>query len=151
LRTQNVFLKILSIFLFICLIILIGSLGYWYIEDYNFLDALYMTVITLTTTGFGEVIPLTTNGKIFTMFLLIVGMGFVTFSLSTIMNYIMSIDFSKKRREKMEKKASELKGHTIVCGYGRMGEIICKRLKEDGVKFVVIEKRESLIQLLLFY
>lgn len=140
--------KIILILLFIFVVVACGSFGYWYIEDYSILDAIYMTVITLTTTGFGEVVPLTSNGKIFTMVLLLIGVAIVTYSLTTIMNYIVSIDFSNIRREKMEKKISQLKGHTIVCGYGRMGEIICKKLHEEGVTFVVVEKRENLIALL---
>ena len=121
-----IFFKIAMIILFISFVVMCGSFGYWYIEDYTLLDAVYMTVITLTTTGFGEVIPLSSNGKLFTMVLLLIGVAVVTYSLTSIMNYIVSIDFSHRRREKMEKKISQLSDHTIVCGFGRMGEIICK-------------------------
>ncbi len=145
---NKILLKIFKIVIVISFIVFLGSLGYYFIEDYSVLDAIYMTVITLTTTGFGEVVPLTANGKIFTMGLLLVGMGIVTFSISSIISYIFSIDFSIKRREKMEKKISNFKNHTIVCGYGRMGEIICKKLSEEGVSFVVIEQRENLIRML---
>lgn len=138
-------IKILKVLLFITVVIFIGSLGYFLIEGLRPLDSIYMTVITLTTTGFREIAPLSDTGKIFTIILLLTGMGVVTYSLSTIVSYIASIDFSKRRREKMEKKISNFVGHTIVCGYGRMGEIICKKLEEKGVKFVVIEKKESLI------
>jgi voltage-gated potassium channel len=147
-QKHPVYTKILSILFFIFLIVLIGSFGYWYIEDYGILDAIYMTVITLTTTGFQEVVPLTQNGKIFTMVLLLIGVAIVTYSLTSIMNHLVSLDFSSLRREKMEKKISNLIGHTIVCGYGRMGEIICKKLHEEGVTFVVIEKRPDLIAML---
>lgn len=145
---SKVLLKILGIILFIGMVVFLGSLGYYFIEDYSPLDAVYMTIITLTTTGFGEVVPLTTNGKIFTMGLLLIGMGIVTYSISSIVTYIFSIDFSIKRRERMEKEIAQMHNHTIVCGYGRMGEIICKKLLAEGVPFVVIEKRENLIKLL---
>jgi voltage-gated potassium channel len=145
---KYILFKILSIMLFISLVVALGSFGFWYIEDYGVVDAIYMTVITLTTTGFQEVVPLTQNGKIFTMALLLVGVGVVTYSLTSIMNHIVSIDFSSLRREKMEKKISNLKGHTIVCGYGRMGEVICKKLHEENITFVVVEQHPELIALL---
>jgi voltage-gated potassium channel len=141
-------MKILQVSLIVFAILIMGSIGYWKIEDYEFIDAVYMTVITLTTTGFREVRPLSENGKIFTIFLLLMGMGVVTYSISSIVSYITSIDFSKRRRDKMEKRINLFKNHTIVCGYGRMGEIICKRLEEENIPFVVIERRETLVQLL---
>lgn len=145
---NSIFLKIFQVSMIIILIIILGSIGYWQIEDYDFVDAVYMTIITLTTTGFQEVKPLSENGKIFTMFLLLLGMGTVTYSLTSIVTYVTSIDFSKRRRDKMEKRINLFKNHTIVCGYGRMGEIICKRLEEENIPFVVIERREALVQLL---
>lgn len=145
---DKVYLKILGIVLFLGVVVFLGSLGYYFLEDYTPLDAVYMTVITLTTTGFQEVVPLSTNGKIFTMGLLLIGMGIVTYSISSMASFIFSIDFSIRRREKMEKSIRKFKNHTIVCGYGRMGEIICKKLKDEGVPFVVIEKREELIKML---
>lgn len=145
---RSVVSKIIMIILCINLVIFMGSFGYIYIEGYSFLDAIYMTVITLTTTGYQEVIPLSDTGRIFTTFLLLSGMGVVTYCLTTIINHILSIDFSKRRREKMEKRISSFTDHTIVCGYGRMGEIICKKLAKEGVTFVVIEKKEFLVKLL---
>jgi voltage-gated potassium channel len=145
---NRILIKILGIIIFISFVVFLGSLGYYFIEGYPMLDAVYMTIITLTTTGFGEVIPLSEKGKIFTMFLLLVGMGIVTYSISSLISYIFSIDFSIKRRERMEKRISQFKNHTIVCGYGRMGEIICKKLNDEGVPFVVIEQREHLIKML---
>lgn len=140
--------KIALISALVFVIIFAGSLGYYFLEDYSWLDAVYMTAITLTTTGFGEVVPLTSKGKMFTIVLLLMGVGVVTYSISQMVSYVASIDFSQRRRKKMEKKIMKMKNHTIVCGYGNMGEIICKKLKEEGVKFVVVEKRETLIQML---
>jgi len=112
----------------------------------NLFDALYLTVITLTTTGYGDIVPKTSEGKRFTIFLLLLGVGGFTYAISTILSYISSIDFSHRRRLKMEKDINNLTDHTIVCGFGRMGEIICKKLSERHVNFVVIEKREKLLE-----
>lgn len=143
--TKDVVLKILKVLAFIAFVVFLGSVGYMMLEGYEVLDAVYMTVITLTTTGFREIAPLSERGKIFTIVLLLTGVGVVTYSLSSIVSYIASIDFSKRRREKMEKKIAQMKGHAIVCGYGRMGEIICRKLSEEGVPFVVIEKKPQLV------
>lgn len=108
-QVNKVFLKIIGIILFIGVVVFLGSLGYYFIEDYSALDAVYMTIITLTTTGFGEVVPLTVKGKLFTMALLLIGMGIVTYSISSIITYVFSIDFSIKRKEKWKRKLVSLK------------------------------------------
>jgi voltage-gated potassium channel len=141
-----VLLKVIGISICILTIVLCGSFIYADIENMTFFDALYMTVITLSTTGYGDLVPKTVEGKAFTMVLLLMGVGVVTYSISTILSYITSIDFTQRRRIKMEKRVAKLEGHTIVCGFGRMGEIICKRLKEQKIDFVVIEKRDNLIE-----
>lgn len=145
--TKNVILRVLLIFVFISSVVATGTVFYANVEDLDLFNALYLTVITLTTTGYGDMVPKTQEGKQFTMFLLILGVGGVTYSVTTILSYISNIDFTQRRRIKMEKRINNYEGHTIVCGYGRMGEIICKRLKEECVKFVVIEKREHLLDM----
>lgn len=144
--SKSVFFKIFAISFLIFAIVGAGTFTYVYLENLSFLDALYMTVITLTTTGFGDIVPKTEAGRIFTIFLLLLGVGLVTYSISTILSYIASIDFTQRRRQRMENKIKDFEGHTIVCGFGRMGGIICKRLQEENVKFVVIEKDEVLLE-----
>ena len=145
---KSTFIRVILISLFILTNVLSGTLVYSNVEDMSLFDALYLTVITLTTTGYGDVVPKTEQGRKFTMVLLMMGVGALTYSVSTILSYISSIDFTQRRRLKMEKNIQSFKGHTIVCGFGRMGEIICKRLHEEGVNFVVIEKREHLLDLI---
>jgi len=119
------------------LIILTGTSGFMLIEGWNFPDSLYMTIITITTTGFEEVHQLSTEGEIFTLILLMVSFGTVIYIGS--MGVQILIESAFFRRKKMQNKIEKLSDHYIVCGFGRMGNHICKDLKNAGVPFVVIE------------
>jgi voltage-gated potassium channel len=119
------------------LIILTGTSGFMLIEGWNFPDSLYMTIITITTTGFEEVHQLSTEGEIFTLILLMVSFGTVIYIGS--MGVQILIESTFFRRKKMQNKIEKLSDHYIVCGFGRMGNHICKDLKNAGVPFVVIE------------
>jgi len=125
----------------IFLVIAFGTAGYQLIEGWNFLDALYMTIITLTTVGYREVHELSSTGMIFTIVLLLVGVGTVLYALSAGAKLILEGELQELfGRKRLEKKIKELKGHYIVCGFGRMGKIISKELKVKNVPFVAIEK-----------
>lgn len=124
---------------------IIGTGGYYYIEGWSFIDSFYMTAITLTTVGFGEVHALTDMGKLFTIAVLFVGAGIVTYSISITMTYMMSFDFEKRRKEKMMTKIAGLNNHTVICGFGRMGGIIARELARNNTTFVVIENNEPLL------
>lgn len=122
----------------LALIIVIGTAGYEIIEpSFNFVDSLYMTIITISTTGFKEVRPLSPAGRIFTLFLII--SGIMTIAYTGGKGAQILIEQQIFRRRKMSKKLAQLKNHYIVCGYGRMGKVICEGLKESGRDFVVIE------------
>ncbi len=137
--------KIFLICLLIILILGFGTFGFHLIEGWSFIDSLFMTSITLTTVGFGEVHPLSDGGKLFTLVIIFFGAGIFTYSISILMSYMMSYDFDKRRREKMQKKIDTLKKHTVVCGFGRMGAVICHELSRNNNPFVVIEKRDDLV------
>ena len=118
-----------------------GTIGYMSIEGWRMLDAVYMTVITLGTVGFREVHDLSDGGKLFTMGLIVVGvsvLGYIVGSLAQIMfeGQIQRI----VGRKKVEKKIEALTGHYIICGFGRIGSLICKEFKSNGLSFVIIEK-----------
>ncbi|MDD2897768.1 MAG: potassium channel protein [Desulfuromonadaceae bacterium] len=118
-----------------------GTFGYMSIEGWRLLDAVYMTVITLGTVGFKEVHDLSDGGKLFTMSLIVVGvsvLGYIVGSLAQIMfeGQIQRI----MGRKKVEKQIEALTGHYIICGFGRIGSLICKEFKSNGLKFVIIEK-----------
>ena len=138
---------ILDLFIF-SLILIGGCVGYIVIEGWDMLESLYMTVITLTTVGFTEVHPLSRAGKIFTMFLIVFGVGFILYFLSSTTG--MMIEGTLKDvfgRRKLEKKISQIDGHYIVCGFGRIGRTVSQLLKEKPMEVVVIEKDPGCIPL----
>jgi voltage-gated potassium channel len=125
-------------------VILLGSLGYMIIEGWNLLDSVYMTIISITTTGYREVYPLSQFGKIFTLIIIILGVVTIAYVGGRLAQlFVESYLF---RRRKMAKQLSTLENHYIICGYGRMGRKICQELEENKSKFVVIEKDPSEIE-----
>ena len=131
----------------IILVVAFGTTGYMVIEQWNFLDSIYMTVITLTTVGFREIHDLSFSGKIFTIILIIGGVGTVLYALSTGAKLVIEGElveiFGRKR---LEKKIKELKDHYIICGYGRMGRIICRELKSKAIRFIAIERNPDILR-----
>jgi len=124
-----------------------GTAGYMAIEGWNLIDALYMTVITLASVGFKEVHDLSLIGRIFTIFLIVGGVGSVAYALSAGAKIILEGELQEVYgRRRLEKKIRELKDHYIVCGYGRMGKIICRELREKNIRFVIVEKQPDLRQ-----
>ena len=124
-----------------CLMVLaIGTAGYVFIENYTLLDALYMSVITIMTVGFGEVKPLSEVGRAFTIILIILGFGTLAFAGKTVAESLLEKIWSgKARTKKMKKKVSILKSHALVCGFGRVGAAAIDHFKAAGSDFVVIE------------
>jgi voltage-gated potassium channel len=124
----------------IILVNAIGTIGYMVIEGWNFRESLYMTIITLTTVGFGEVHELSPTGEYFTIVLLIGGVGIILYVLATEARIIFEGELKDVfGRRRLERKLKELKDHYIVCGYGRMGRIIARELRAKEVGTVVIE------------
>jgi len=137
---------LLAIFLLFC-VISFGTLGYMFIEGWDLLDSLYMTIITLASVGYKEVHELSFSGKIFTIVLIIGGVGTVAYALTAAVKIILEGELQDIfGRRRLEKKIRELKNHYIICGYGRMGKIICRELREKSQKFVVIEKGPNLTE-----
>lgn len=133
--------------LFSVLILLIGVGGYLLLFNYSFIDALYMTVITITTIGFGEVHPFGTGEKIFTIGLILSSLFIFGYAVSSFSEYLISGQFFRQLKiKKVQKKIEKLKGHTIVCGYGRNGKQAMSKLKSYNKDVVVVEKFEDIIK-----
>ena len=136
-----------KIILSLCLILaflLVGTVGYVVIEHYTPLEAIYMAVITITTVGYGEIHALSDVGRIFTMFLLLFGVGSLAFAVHAIIESMLERASSPARGKRvMEKKISRLENHTIICGHGRVGEAAAEHLKESGKDFVVLENSKE--------
>ena len=130
--------------LFICLgivLLAIGTLGYVLIDDWPVMDALYMTVITLTTVGYGEIRDISNTGRLFTIFLIIMGVGFYLYVVSYIIQFLVEGRIREVLgRRRLEKQINRLKNHYIVCGYGRIGRVLCRYLVQKYLDVVVIEK-----------
>ncbi len=121
-------------------LMLIGTFGYIVIEGWSWQDSLFMTVITLSTVGFGEVQPLTTGGEIFTIGLIVMGVGGAAYTFSTVADYIVAGELRGiLRRQRMQKEINQLTDHFIVCGYGRVGKRVALDLKDNGAAVVVVE------------
>ncbi len=132
--------------LLLLLVILIGVTGYMTIENWGFLDALYMTVTTFTTVGYNEVHEVSDSGRMFTIFFIIIGVMYFLYIAGVIVQFMVEGQIRTiLGRRSLDKKIDRLKNHYIVCGYGRIGKILCMMLKRKPVDLVVIEKDEELI------
>ena len=128
------------------LIIFIGTFGYFIIEKWNILECLYMTVITVFTVGFKEVKPLTPLGKIFTIFIIFSGVSTAFYAFTKVAEIAFEGGIREFWRKRMkEKKLKTISNHYLVCGYGRMGQIVQERLEMENIPHIVIENdREKL-------
>jgi len=128
------------------LILVTGTAGYMIIEDWRFLDALYMTIITISTVGYREVNQVGDIGRLFTIFLVLIGVGFTFYVMAAVVQFMvegrMRIIMGRRR---LDKHIDRLKNHYIVCGYGRIGRVLCSNLQRTPYELVVIEKNPDLI------
>ena len=132
--------QLVSSLLVIVLIVALGSLGYVVLEGWTWGDALYMTMITVATIGFGEVRPLDASGRVFTMVLIVVGVGAVAWAFTRAFEVTLGDAFwSSVRKQRMKEKIAQFSGHYIVCGYGRLGQRIVQDLLARGEQFVVVD------------
>ncbi len=124
----------------LCLVLLMGTVWFSVMEDFTPLDALYMTVITVSTVGFKEVHQLDMSGRLFVVFLIISGLTVMTYTLGAVGRVIIEGSIHRYLgRQRMMRDVDKLTNHYLICGHGRMGQILCEELQREGVDFVVIE------------
>lgn len=115
-----------------------GTLGYVILESAPVFDAFYMTVITISTVGFAEVIDLSTAGRVLSVFLVVLGVGLVFYTASAAVELIIA-NQPKRRNRALERDIDKLRGHYIVCGFGRVGRNAWQHIVDDGKQVVVID------------
>jgi voltage-gated potassium channel len=128
------------------LLVVGGTAGYHVVEGWTFFDSLYMTIITITTVGFQEVHPLSRAGRAFTMLL---SMGGVFTAFYAAFEIIRGIVSGEVRgilgRQRMERSLGAIQNHLVVCGFGRMGRLVCEEFSNLGLPFVIIERQAELL------
>lgn len=128
----------------ICVVLVFGTVGYMFIEGWNWLDAFYMTVITISTVGITEVHPLSDSGRLFTTILIFGGVGVMAYSLGRLAEFMFQRSITNVLgRRSMMKKISQMKNHVIICGYGRTGTRVVSELIAANKPFVVIDENEE--------
>ncbi len=124
-----------------------GTTGYMVVEGWGFLDAVYMTVITMTTVGYSEVRPLSEAGRIFNLFVMVGGVGLMLYILSVTVQAVVEDEVLKGlfRRRRMRTKIEALEHHYILCGYGRVGREVAAVFRGEGAPFVVVDASEAAV------
>jgi voltage-gated potassium channel len=131
------------------LIFCLGVLGYMHVEGWSFFDSLYQVVITLSTVGFQEVYPLTRNGRILTMLLIVSGVGSFAYLVGTFTQVVVEGRLQQfLGRRRMQKIIDQLNGHVIICGYGRIGSIVAHEILAENVPTVIVESSPEVLRLL---
>jgi voltage-gated potassium channel len=121
-----------------------GTVGYHFIEHWSWFDSLYMAVITFSTVGYAEVHPLTHQGRIFTIFVIVFGVGLVYFAIGTLTAILLEFELDKVfGRRRMERELDRISGHYIICGAGRVGRSTAREFERNKVAFVIIEAKEA--------
>jgi voltage-gated potassium channel len=130
----------------LAVIVAVGIFGYMGVEGWDFIDSLYMTIITITTVGFAEVHPLTDGGRIFSIFLIVGGVGAAVFAATGMAQYVIEGSIgSAWGRQTMKTRIAQLNRHFILCGFGRVGEEIARTFKAEGMPFVIIDNRPECV------
>lgn len=139
--------KLLVVFILLLFILALGTLGYRMIEGWGIIDSFYTTVTTISTVGYGDFAPVTWQGRLFTVFLVLIGVGTMLYAVSMLAE-VMVEDRLKKilGRGSMENRIEGMKHHYIICGFGRMGSLICREMAEEKAPFVIIEKSPEVLE-----
>lgn len=122
----------------LAVILIVGAIGYMIIEGATLFDSIYLVIITITTVGFAETIPLTALGRVWTIVILVSGFGVAIFTAVASIEYLVDLGEVRKQRSIL-KEAAQLRNHVIICGWGRVGKATWEELRSKGVDSVIIE------------
>ncbi len=132
--------KLLIIFTAFCLLLLSGTIGYIYLLEISFIDAFYMTVITISTVGFQEVAEMTDEAKLFSIIIIFMGIGFAGYLFTNVVAFFMEGNWRDAMRKKeMMSKMKQIDNHYIICGAGETGDSVIKQFEKSAVPFIVID------------
>lgn len=141
---MNPFKRLAPILIILLVVVVTGTIGYQLIEGWSFLDSIYMVIITLFTVGFQEVHSLSQFGRVFTMFIIVVGVGTAVYAGSLLVEIIVEGEIlGYGRRRKMEKIINEMKDHYIICGFGRTGHQVAEEFDAARVPYVVVDRKQK--------
>ncbi|MBW2183977.1 MAG: potassium channel protein [Deltaproteobacteria bacterium] len=141
---MNPFKRLAPILIILLVVVFTGTIGYQLIEGWSFLDSIYMVIITLFTVGFQEVHSLSQFGRVFTMFIIVVGVGTAVYAGSLLVEIIVEGEIlGYGRRRKMEKIINEMKDHYIICGFGRTGHQVAEEFDAARVPYVVVDRKQK--------
>ncbi|HUS17615.1 MAG TPA: potassium channel family protein [Chloroflexia bacterium] len=130
------------------IVVMIGTAGYMLLEGWDAFDALYMTILTLTTVGFEEVHTMNRPARAFTVLLMVSGAGGVVYTLTTLFQHVLDGRLSGElTRRRIHRMVTRLTNHVIVCGYGRVGREVARQLKRQGVPFVILDRSQARVDL----
>lgn len=141
--------KLINVILLLFGILFTGTIGFMIVEKYSFIDAFFMTIITVSTVGYETIQPLSPGGKIFTSFLIVGSLGIFAYGLTSLTGFILEGIFRNYfKRNKVKKRIKKLNKHVIVCGYGRVGKQATIELKQHYEEVVVIDSNEQIIEMI---
>jgi voltage-gated potassium channel len=144
-RLHNIFIALILL----GLVLIMGTAGYIFYEHWTLLEAFYMTVVTISTVGFGEVHPLSEAGRLFTSFLIVSGTGILAYTLGSLVQFMVEGKFREIIGiKKMQQQIDQLNAHYIICGYGRIGRYISNEFSANGLEFVIVEQNADVCEML---
>lgn len=142
--------NVLRLIILLTAVTTFGTVGYYVLEDgWSLLDAFYMTVITITTIGFGEIHPLSPAGRLFTVLLIMLGLGAIAYSSQIFIEYVLNFNLTHMAQERRRmREINKLQNHYIICGYGRVGENAALAILRQQKSLVVVDNNEERVETL---
>lgn len=139
--------KLIIPVLFLVLTIIIGTLGYIWTEDLSLYDSIWLAAVSILTIGYGDIAPVTPQGKIFTLIIIPIAIGLVTYILAQFASSIIDGNLAREVKKRMiDKKIKKLSNHIIICGYGRVGRQVVSQLQHENKQLVIIEKNKDVME-----